>query len=139
LSVTLIEKSDVTLPAPCGYNIKRASIEKGRTMKRFGTGLLVLLTVLVFWTIFRQPPKSAPPIALQAAIITKPDSKLDRPVPAWAAPYEREFWRKSTQADPLPAGASAVNVQDVIDRVSHAFRKTDGSNPTVTARDYVAS
>jgi hypothetical protein len=66
-------------------------------------------------------------------------------VPSWAVPYGKEFWRR-----PLPAGnpsqkpASsedhpALNLGDVIDRVSHAFTTANASGPPkVQAKTYAA-
>ncbi|MCI0540042.1 MAG: hypothetical protein L0Z50_32960, partial [Verrucomicrobiales bacterium] len=53
--------------------------------------------------------------------------------PSWAIPFGEEFWRRSSSAPARsPVGApaavpNAVNVGEIIDRVSHAF-ETDASS-----------
>src|SRR3954467_11886236 len=132
-AVTLLDYSGCTLDT-------EYSIEKDRTMKRFGTGILLVVAAFLLSVFLLQAPRPVETARRQAAADIKPASKPAAPPPAWAVAYDREFWRQSPPPlQTLTSNSPAVNIHDVVDRVSHAFRPTDGASPTVTARDYTAN
>lgn len=63
--------------------------------------------------------------------------------PAWSIAYGREFWRRSAEASEVAAKSqgtpSNVNLEDIMDRVSHAIRLSEGGLPQVNGRTYVAT
>src|SRR5436190_709400 len=109
-------------------------------MKRFRTGILVILVVLLGSIKVEQAPH--PTVSNPSAARTQSKSIFASPaaaMPGWTVGYDREFWRKSSSKQDPISGTAAVNVRDVIDRVSHAFRGADYAAPAVIARDYKAS
>lgn len=63
--------------------------------------------------------------------------------PAWSLPYGREFWRpNAAPSTPRKGDTNPVptfNVNEVVERVSHAFvQRDDGTLPQVQARTYKA-
>src|SRR5687767_13559628 len=65
--------------------------------------------------------------------------------PEWAIPFGKEFWRASSNPEPLHETSKtnapgSLNLSAVMERVSHSFRQEPGdSRPRVQARTYQAS
>ncbi|HEY6226635.1 MAG TPA: hypothetical protein VI282_05885, partial [Verrucomicrobiae bacterium] len=116
-------------------------------MKRSATksALLVafVLTVVFFWgttrTHITQVRKQK--VTSKESVPTKTHSNqtATAPKPDWTIGYEKEFWHKAIAAKNISSNLPALNVHEIVDRVSHAFRVADGSTPKVSARDYSAS
>jgi hypothetical protein len=73
------------------------------------------------------------------AVNSEPPERKDTPAPNWTIGYGHEFWRVPSPMDSNLTTAPNVNVQEVVDRVSHAFRSDGVRSPAVVARDYEAT
>src|SRR5687768_14730179 len=111
----------------------------GRTgRKRLGIVAGAVILVLVLFVTFRTNHRIAPAVSVEqnlrapiAATLIQTVPNISTPSaqtplsPAWAVAYGDEFWRIQTPAPTnLSLNAPTVNVHEVIDRVSHAFRVT---------------